>query len=247
MTPDDLLELFDAAATAVGVALEPLTRDERRSTTDRPGQYGLDLVADRAVLDVLVEAPVSVVSEESGRGGTPGAPITVVVDPVDGSTNASRGVPYWSTALCALDDDGPLAALVLNHATGVRTTAARGAGAWRDGEAVVPSGVSRVEDAVVALSGMPGRVLPWAQFRALGSTALELCDVAAGVLDGFVDGPGRTRPWDFLAAVLVCREAGAVVTDARGRDLEVTEPGQHRQLVAAATPELHRRLLEAVT
>ena len=58
--------------------------------------------------------------------------MTVVLDPVDGSTNASRGIPYWSTSLCAVDGDGPLAALVVNQATGVTTTAIRGGGG-RDG------------------------------------------------------------------------------------------------------------------
>lgn len=238
VTPDDLLDLFDAAAHAARSAVAPLRGAARRERTSRPGQYALDLVADAAVLPILHEAGVAVVSEESGRSGTDDAAITVVLDPVDGSTNCSRHIPYWSISLCALDGDGLLCALVTNQVTSVRTTAIRGKGAWRDGERLTPSSVRRVEEAVVSATGMPQRRLPWKQLRALGSIALELCDIAAGALDAHVAAPHWQAPWDYLGGLLVCREAGAVVVDAGDRELVVTEPSERRQLLAAATPEL---------
>ena len=240
MTADELLGVFEDAAKAARAALEPLTGAGRRARTDRPGQYALDLVADAAVLPILHEAGLAVVSEESGRSGPDDAAITVVLDPVDGSTNCSRGIPYWSISLCAVDADGPLCALVTNQATGVRITAERGAGAWRDGEELAPSAVRRVEDAVVAFSGMPQRRLPWKQLRSLGSAALELCDVASGALDAYLS--SWLSPWDYLGGLLVCREAGAPVVDAHNGDLVVTDPERRRQLIATATPDL----LEAV-
>src|SRR5256885_11461634 len=160
MTADELLSVFDDAAKAARTALEPLTGAARRARTERPGQYALDLVADAAVLPILHEADVAVVSEESGRSGRDDAAITVVLDPVDGSTNCSRDIPYWSISLCALDADGLLCALVANQATGVRTTAIRGKGAWRDGEPLAASAVRHVESAVVSFSGTPRRRLP---------------------------------------------------------------------------------------
>ena len=236
MTADELLSVFDDAAKAARTALEPLTGASRRARTERPGQYALDLVADAAVLPILHEAGVAVVSEESGRSGRDDAAITVVLDPVDGSTNCSRDIPYWSISLCAVDADGPFCALVANQATGVRTTAVRGKGAWRDGEEVTPSAVTRLEDAVVCFSGTPRQRLPWKQFRSLGSAALELCDVASGALDAYLT--SWQAPWDYLGGVLVCREAGAVVVDAHGGELVVTGADARRQLLAAATPEL---------
>jgi len=236
MTADELLSVFDDAANAARTAVEPLTGAARRARTERPGQYALDLVADAAVLPILHEADVAVVSEESGRSGRDHAAITVVLDPVDGSTNCSRDIPYWSISLCAVDADGPLCALVTNQATGVRTTAVRGAGAWRDGEGVKPSAVKQVGDAVVCFSGTPQQRLPWKQFRSLGSAALELCDVASGALDAYLT--SWQAPWDYLGGVLVCREAGAVVVDAHGGELVVTATDARRQLLAAATPEL---------
>jgi fructose-1,6-bisphosphatase/inositol monophosphatase family enzyme len=189
---------------------------------------------------------VAVLSEESGWSGQAGADLTVVLDPVDGSTNAARHIPYWSTSLCVLDGDGPLVALVVNQATGVATTAVRGEGARRAGESIAPGKVERVEDAVVTLSGRPGEWLPWKQFRALGSAALNLCDLAAGAVDGLVDGGAWHAPWDYLGGLLICREAGAEVVDAAGRELVVTDPAARRQLLAAATPALLEDLRRAL-
>jgi fructose-1,6-bisphosphatase/inositol monophosphatase family enzyme len=242
MSPEHLLDLFAEVARAIELALRPVSGDDRRARTARPGQYHLDTVADAAALDVLQRAPLAVLSEESGWGGQVGAAVTVVLDPVDGSTNASRGIPYWSTSLCAVDGDGPLAALVVNQVTGVTTTAVRGQGVWRDGQAVSPAKVERVEEAVVAMSGSPPRWLPWRQFRALGSAALTLCDLAAGVVEGFVDSGSTHAPWDYLGGLLACTEAGAVVIDAAGRSLVEIGPDVRRHLIGAATPALLEQL-----
>jgi myo-inositol-1(or 4)-monophosphatase len=245
MTPETLLELFDAVATAIGTALVPVVGETRRARTERPGQYHLDTVADAAALPLLHAAGVAVVSEETGRTGRHDAAVTVVLDPVDGSTNCARGLPYWATALCAVDGDGPLCALVRNQATGVTTTAVRGGGARRDGEPAAPAAVTDVRRAVVALDGMPARTLPWRQFRALGSQALALCDVAAGVIEAYA-APGRTAPWDYLAGWLACTEAGAVATDADDQLLLTTEHAARRRVLAACTPELLAALRTAV-
>lgn len=246
MDNDDLLEILVATAAAIEGAVRGVTGHDRRGRTERAGQYALDLVADAAALGVLGRAPLAVLSEESGWSGPSGAELTVVMDPVDGSTNASRNIPYWATSLCVLDGDGPLMALVINQATGVATTAVRGEGARREGLPIAPGKVERVEDAVVTLSGRPGEWLPWKQFRALGSAALNLCDVACGSLDGLVDGGAWHAPWDYLGGLLICREAGAEIVDAAGRELVVADPDVRRQVLAAATPALLEELRAAI-
>ncbi|HVW31660.1 MAG TPA: inositol monophosphatase family protein [Acidimicrobiia bacterium] len=246
MTTDELLDLLVRTAAAVERAVRTVSEPDRRARTDKPGQYALDLVADAAALDVLVTSPVAVLSEESGWSGTAGSELTVVIDPVDGSTNASRHIPYWATSLCVLDGDGPLCALVVNQATGVAMTAVRGEGARRDGVPIGPSKVERVADGVVALSGRPTEWLEWKQFRALGSAALALCDVAAGAIDGLVDGGAWHAVWDYLGGLLICREAGAPVVDAAGRELVVADCAVRRQLLAAATPALLEDLRRAL-
>ena len=89
---------------------------------------------------------------------------------------------------------------------------------------------------MVGLSGLPPGWLGWRQFRALGAVALDLCAVAEGRLDGYVDcSPSAHGPWDYLGGMLVCQEAGAVVDDAVGRDLVVLDHGARRTPVAAGT------------
>jgi fructose-1,6-bisphosphatase/inositol monophosphatase family enzyme len=234
---DLLLELFEDAFAAQQRSLATLSAVQRRERTDRSGQYALDVVADDAVLAVLARAGVAVVSEESGRSGPTEAEVTVVVDPVDGSTNCARGIPYWAISLCAVDADGPLCALVANGATGERTTAVRGVGAWLDGTRLAAATTERAVDGLIVINGRPPRTRVWKQYRALGAAALILTDVAAGRVDGYLDmvSDGHA-PWDYLGGLLACTEAGAVVVDQPGRPLAVTDPTARRQLVAAATP-----------
>jgi fructose-1,6-bisphosphatase/inositol monophosphatase family enzyme len=238
MTPESLLACFDEVATAVRDALAPIDAATRRERTKVAGQYALDLIADRAALTVLGKIPVRVVSEESGIHEREGAAITVVLDPVDGSTNCSRGISYWGISMCALDGDGALASLVVNQATGVRTSAIRGAGARRDGAELRASNVTRIQDAVVALAGLPAETLAWKQFRALGCVSLALCDLAAGGIDGYLDTAAYHAPWDYLGGYLACIEAGAVVREANGDELVTDDPNARRQVVAAGTDEL---------
>ena len=102
-----------------------------------------------------------------------------------------------------------------------------------------------MDHAIVAFSGYPRQYLGWSQYRSLGAAALDLCAVACGQLDAFIDCASRSlAPWDYLGAVLVCREAGAHVAEAFDRQLLVLDPGARRTVVAAATAEL---MAEAVT
>ncbi len=204
----------------------------------RPDQYRSDVVADRVVLEMIDRAGFGALSEESGEHN-PSREILVVVDPVDGSTNASRAFPWWATSLCALDATGPLAAVVVNQATGTRFEAVRDGGARCDGRPIEPSGCSAMRKAIVGLSGYPKRYLGWSQYRAFGAAALDICAVASGQLDAFIDcAPRSLAPWDYLGGLLVCREAGAHVAEAFGRDLVARDHNSRRTVVAAATAEL---------
>ncbi|MGI9032776.1 MAG: inositol monophosphatase family protein [Acidimicrobiales bacterium] len=236
MTGDEMLEVLDAAATAVRQALDGLADWGLAGT--RPGQYRSDLVADAAALEVLHGAGLGVLSEESGLTEE-GRDVLVVLDPVDGSTNASRGLPWFASSLCALDADGPLASVVVNQATDEHFSAVRGRGACRNGDLTGPTTCRSLSDALVGLNGIPGTHLGWRQARALGAVALDLCAVACGHLDAYVDCSRSAHgPWDYLGALLVCREAGALVVDAEGRELVSSDPRTRRSPVAAATSEL---------
>ena len=230
VTDEELLDVLRAAATAVAEALGAVA--DWGETGGKPGQHHSDLAADDAAVGVLLGG-VGVLSEESGRHAAD-RPVTVVVDPLDGSTNAARGVSWWATSLCAVDGDGLRVAHVVDRRHGTVWEAARGEGAWRDGTSIAPSACRTAAEAIVALNGWPSRRGPWRQYRALGAASLDLCAVADGTLDGYVDCTvDEHAPWDYLGGVLVCREAGAVVADAHGRDLVALDHGARRTPVAA--------------
>ncbi len=237
-----VFELFDNVAAAVRGALDVA---DRSAAGERAGQYGLDLDADAAALAVLTAAPVDVLSEESGRHRR-GFGVCVVVDPVDGSTNASRGLPVYATSLCACDASGPWVAAVTDLVRGVTYRAERGAGATRDGAPIRVADPVAAPDAIVAVNGWSAERPATAQSRALGCASLELCLVADGTLDGYVgfdpDGHGA---WDYLGGWLVLTEAGGVAIDRSGRDLFTTDHADRRTIVAASGAALLDRLVTA--
>jgi myo-inositol-1(or 4)-monophosphatase len=227
-----LLEVLDEAVVAVRGALDVL--EDWGPSGKKPGQYRLDLAADGAALPILHGAGLAVLSEESGMTGDGGSGLLAVIDPIDGSTNAHRGIPFYSTSICVLDADGPRVGVVTNQASGVRYAAVRGEGAEKDGRAIAPSGCEELEAAIVGVSGFPGLHPGWAQYRALGAASLECCAVAEGVLDAYlVVGRSTLYSWDYLAGLLICREVGVAESERDGRDLVVRDAAPRRPIVAA--------------
>ena len=268
MDSDRMLDVLSRAANAIGERLAATNQWGLLADSDH--QHHSDLAADAAGLAVLHEADFSVLSEESGftgrsdsesgftgrsdsesgftgrSAGGNDSGITVVLDPLDGSTNAAHQLSWYATSLCAVDKDGPLAALVVNLVNGQRYEAVRGLGARRDGRPIAPSGATMLAESFVGISALPPRNLGWSQFRCFGAAALDLCAVADGRLDAFVDcGVDAHGVWDYLGAMLVCQEAGAVVADAWGRDLVVLEHGARRTPVGASSQSVLDQLVEA--
>ena len=228
-----LIETLNTAVDAVVAALADCR--DWGPTGNKDGQFGFDLAADAAATGVLREAGLKVLSEESGL--EPGEGLVAVLDPVDGSTNASRGIQYFATSICVVDTDGPVAAVVHDHGSGERFEAERGGGARCDGETLQPSGPRPLAECVVGVNGWPPRRGGWAQYRTLGAAALELCAVAAGRLDGYLDfSLGGLGSWDYLGGLLVCSETGVEVHDGLGRDLVVLDHRSRRYPVAAPPP-----------
>lgn len=238
-----IVDLFREVAAAIQTQIHQL--DDWGPSGNRPGQYTIDVSADEIALRQLHAAGFAVLSEESGHTNA-GGELLVVVDPIDGSTNASAGLPWFGTSLCAVDGFGPLASLVVNQATGTSWHAVRGQGAFRDGVAIKPSSVERVGDAFITVSGLPARNFGWRQFRCYGAAALDICAVADGTFDAFVDlSVDAHGVWDYLGALLICQEAGGVITDVANRDLVVRDHAARRTPIAASTPALLTELVNA--
>lgn len=247
-TPDrDLIGFLHDVADAAADTLDEVENWD--FSGEREGQYRADVVVDDVVVAMLEASGFEVLSEESGSNGVSlpvdGDRLVAVVDPIDGSTNASRGLPWYATSICIVDRDGLRAALVAEQSgSETRFAAVRGGGANCDGVPLHAGTVTDLTTAVIGVNGAPPVDPGWWQTRSLGAAALDISLVAKGALDGYVDLHDH-GVWDYLAAVLICREAGCFVEDALGRDLLVLDPTVRRSPVVANSRPLLDALLSA--
>ncbi|MHB8586360.1 MAG: inositol monophosphatase family protein [Thermoplasmatota archaeon] len=186
----------------------------------------VDDLAEQAILRVLADHgnPWNVLSEEAGvidHGRTK----TLVVDPIDGTRNAARGLPAFcvSLALCQDRMGDATHAVVRDLVTSATYIARRGGGATLNGEKL-PLPVPGLDEALVSVElDESRRAVPTALLRrpffvrVLGSACLEICYVAQGALDAYVHTPPKIRVIDIAGAALILREAGGELYDAAGR------------------------------
>ena len=243
LEPRSVLSDLHDVVDSVFLALD--NNDDWGLSGKRPDQYMSDVVADAAICEFLKPLGYGILSEESELLLPKNKLFpTVVVDPLDGSTNASRGLPWFATSLCAVDEQGPWIAVVADLVNGDRYDAVRGWGARKNGDPIEREVCPDLSDSLVVVSGLPEKDLGWDQFRNLGSAALALCSIADGQVDAFVDCmPDAHGVWDYLGGMLICQEAGGVVYEAKSRELCVLDRNERRTPVAAAGRKLGEELL----
>jgi myo-inositol-1(or 4)-monophosphatase len=243
---DAVLSLFGSICDRTARILG--TNDDWSMSGGRATQYAIDVEIDRVCLDMLHGSGLSVLSEESGitrPAGSDESEAMVVVDPLDGSTNASLGLPWCATALCLVVDGSPSVAMVTNLRTGERFTAVVGRGATQNGRVITVGEAPLLADAIVAVNARPPDGFRPSQYRSMGATALDIASVAGGAgFDGSIDfDDDKIGVWDYLAAVTILREAGGVAADALGRDLMTLDHRARRRPVSAASPALLEELI----
>jgi len=225
----------------------------------------IDLVAEKALIDVLEdhETSCTIISEETGtkKIGPQPSEFYLTTDPLDGTTNAVRGLPFMATSIAVsrvpyLHDVET--ALVSDLFHNITYTAQRDQGAYRNGKRTKPSMTSFLEEAVVGVdfntlrigelvASLEGVLMKTRNLRHLGANALEICYVADGTTDAFIDIRGKLRVTDVAAAYLILLEAGGIMVTPEGTELSVPLAATQRvSFVAAANTKLYetiRRLL----
>ncbi|MGD2142136.1 MAG: inositol monophosphatase family protein, partial [Candidatus Bathyarchaeota archaeon] len=182
----------------------------------------LDDEAQEAIRRTLIEAeiPVQVVSEEGNYEIGEGGPF-LVVDPLDGTTNIARGIPFACISM-ALSETPHISGLVMGLVndiySGESYRAERNKGAWSVGKRLTPSKSKQLSEAIISLDISKGAPLEGVErlikgsghLRQTGSAALSLCYLAAGIIDAHVDLRGKLRITDAAAGLLILKEAGGV-------------------------------------
>jgi myo-inositol-1(or 4)-monophosphatase len=254
---EELRELLAAAPTTAERAVETGTRGEGGDRT-----LEIDAAAEAAVfrqLDALHAdgARFAAISEERGRvdfGFDPAAPLLVVVDPLDGSKNAKRGLPHHALSFAVAEGDtmaDVVFGFVHDLGPGEEWVARRGDGALLNGAPIDPGVPERRVGGKLELLGIESADPRWVRdsadalaeaahrLRAVGAIAVSLCQVAAARLDGMVT-LRRCRAVDVAAGQLIVREAGGVVaftacSSPLGAPLDVLPPVS--PIVAARSEE----------
>lgn len=261
------LPVFKEAAEAVRKAVTPLVGTERagqlvKTKTEGDVTTKVDAVAEEVAAKVLEESGMSftLISEESGirkfgkeKGGT------IVLDPLDGSTNAIRGIPAYSVSI-AFSKGNRLGevceALVVDLANGVLFESELHEGAKRNGSPISSSKTIRklsesmigvdmnLVDLRIYSKKIMGILNMARRKRYLGSNALEVCLVACGKYDAFIDLRGMSRVTDVAAAYLILKEAGGVMVNERGVEVDVELlPTSRLSFLAVANTELCKNIL----
>ncbi|MEO2240784.1 MAG: inositol monophosphatase family protein [Euryarchaeota archaeon] len=209
----------------------------------------VDEIAERAFLRGLEDRDleVRVISEESGEvivGEEPEA--TLVLDPLDGSHNASRGLPFYCVSIGLADPEAESLAdvedgLVISD---LITFDSEGASEGR------PRGRPTVAMYYYGTERLPTTLQRRFKLRCLGSVALELAMTCRGILDGFVDVRGSLRPTDVAGAFGLGRGNTAFLFFREGSELEpedvLLRPDFRFELAAARDEELARELYDGL-
>jgi myo-inositol-1(or 4)-monophosphatase len=262
--PRQLRDIALAAARAGAAVIAERARDRASLTWEEKSPTDFVSVVDRAAEAALAEVIATQLPDATllAEEGTPNASITrgitVVADPLDGTTNFLHGFPWYATSVGVLVDGVLTAGAVVNAATGETFVAHAGGGAHRVAATIrrppftcrpfanhcAPSSAPafRFGTRITCRAIRPSSLRSprsTAGMRRAGSAALDLCDVACGRFEGFWE--IELAPWDVAAGVLLVREAGGLVTDWEGVDV----PVQHGPIIAG-NPHLHPWLLDAL-
>lgn len=223
------------------------------------------LLADRRAEEELSRALLRVegmklLSEEAGSMGDPRSRTLAVIDPLDGSSNFRRGLPFYCTSVAIVEGRGLRGvrfAMVRNLVNGDVYFAAKGEGASKNGRRIRTTKGGELRESVLGidLSGASGAViLGLAPLLSgakrvvhYGANALELCLLAEGKIDAFVDVRGRMRITDIAGGYLIAREAGAAISLVREPRLAPELSLETRfSVVASANRAMHGAIVPSL-
>ncbi|MEA2075882.1 MAG: inositol monophosphatase family protein [Euryarchaeota archaeon] len=269
MEIEDLLEIASEIRNAIRIYLAE-TKDHGEVIKRRPQDVTrkIDLFAEEALENALHSRDLCarIISEELGdhvypKGSEP--EFTLIFDPIDGSTNATLGIPFFCSSIAyspnvehvTFDD---VQASVVATIYGKTYYAVKGERAWVDGTllpreirgktkrafSIYTYGADSIPDAMLQFQKGTKKMV----IRVLGSIAMEICLVAEGALDAVIDVRDLVNGYDIAGASLILKEAGGIITDLKGKEFGTEVGTTHNiSLIAALKPGVHAEMLEIVS
>ena len=250
-------EVTDEIKNAIsGLIGKPEAGDIMRTGADGTPTERIDEVAENAALSVLEADGRSIllVSEEIGKKRIGGkAEFTFVLDPVDGTFNAVNNIPFYCVPIAIGDSDlsDIRYGFVKNLINGDIYSAEKGKGAFLNNRNIHVSALSELSKLSVLSYNHRPHAVPVnnhnvRRVRVFGCSALELCYIASGIFDAFIDMRGMLRVTDIAASKLIVEEAGGRVTDGNGEILATPLDVKKRINLVASNGVAHDKLLELV-
>lgn len=238
-------------AADMAMALWQLGGTGVRKWEKSPGQLvcEVDLAADRLLRERLgaVDPGAAWLSEETADD-----PVRLrhdriwLVDPIDGTRDYVRGRPGWAVSVALIEHGAPVIGLLAAPARGEIWMAERGKGAWRNQIPLAASRRSLLSGARVPADQLPKADRDLMAVDKPNSIALRMAMVAADEAD-LVATVRWGNEWDIAAAMLIAQEAGAVVTDALGRDLRFNRENPTAFGVLCCAPDIHAAAVERLS
>jgi myo-inositol-1(or 4)-monophosphatase len=226
--------------------------------------YQIDHIAENTIINTIKQYNLTftLISEEAGIkkiGKNPQHYVTI--DPIDGTTNALRGMPFVATSIAVSEKpqlQSVTHALVMDLHHNITYTAQKGEGAQKNNKKITPSKTIKLENLILGVESTPKTpqqinsliaVLQNTKHpRHFGADALEICYVADGTTDGFVDLRDKLRVTDMAAAQLILTEAGGIITAPNGKKINVPlAPKERVSFIAIANKTLHRKIKFLIT
>jgi len=244
-------EIALSIAKDIEKAIIPLFGMEKAGEIIRQNASGdtteyVDKVSEDVIVSRLKPLGVNIVSEESGFINA-NSEFTVVVDPVDGSYNFVHGIPIFGFSMAVYRGKKPEYGMIYEFITGNTYEAIRDAGAFLNGKriSVSPSLPGRETISLYSRSDVSRIIGKVKRIRVLGAIAVELAYLARGSLNGVMDVRNYVRPTDVAAGVLLVKEAGGIIVDGEGKELNFElDPKVKLNIVAASDETLLKKLLE---
>ncbi|HJJ88607.1 MAG TPA: bifunctional fructose-bisphosphatase/inositol-phosphate phosphatase [Methanocorpusculum sp.] len=258
ITPFQFLSVCDEVGKIMMQELAPIigsayAGEELCIGADNTPTERIDHMAEEMVLSVFREKQLCrlLLSEEIGMVEIGGDTGIAYLDPMDGTFNAVSGIPFYALSIALSDGYRVMAGYVKNLANGETFTAIQGKGACLNGKPIQVSTETMLDHSAMSVYAKKFDMTRMVQlghkirrWRLLGASALELCYVACGRLDGFVDMRNTLRVTDAAAGILICQEAGGEVTLPDGGALEFPDNVESGRCVVATNRVIHRKVIE---